>query len=160
VDAHGNLTGLGNLISGNGVPFIVPSNGIYIADFNAASHPAANNVIQGNFIGVDVTGAQQMGNSNAGITLGGGANTHTIGGTNPGEGNVISGNTNFGVQMLTGTPFGNATGNVVEGNFIGTDVTGSTTTGTNGQTLGDQVGVYVANGAVANTIGGTTAGAR
>ena len=45
---------------------------------------------------------------------------NTIGGLNPSARNVISGNNASGVGF-----FNNATGNVVQGNFIGTDVNGT-----------------------------------
>ena len=44
---------------------------------------------------------------------------NTIGGTAPGAGNVISGNVTYGLR-LQGTG-----GNTIEGNFIGTDRTGT-----------------------------------
>ena len=50
---------------------------------------------------------------------------NTIGGTAAGAGNVISGNTDDGVE-ITGT---GTTGNVVAGNYIGTDVTGTVALG-------------------------------
>ena len=49
-------------------------------------------MIQGNYIGTDVTGMQPLGNNPTGITLRGGGN-NVVGGTTPGAGNVISANT-------------------------------------------------------------------
>ena len=46
---------------------------------------------------------------------------NTIGGTAAGTGNLISGNTSYGIQILAAA----ATGNLVAGNLIGTDVTGT-----------------------------------
>ena len=78
-----------------------------------------------------------------------GASNNTIGGTASGSGNVISGNAGNGVYLSdSGT-----TGNVVEGDYIGTDSTGS-------NALPNADGVVIQNGATNNTIGGTTSAAR
>ncbi len=108
-----------------------------------------DNVIEGNFIGTDITGTLDLGNTQNGVIIHGSNNT--IGGTTPGARNVISGNNYDGV-VITGVSF-SATGNVVQGNFIGTDVTGTTALG-NGS-----IGVEIDN-ASNNTIGGTVPGAR
>ena len=102
-------------------------------------------IIEGNFIGTDVDGAAALGNR-VGVSIA--TPNNTIGGTAPGARNVISGNDTRGVE------FGDsgATGNQVQGNLIGTDVTGAAA-------LGNGAGVAIA-GASNNTVGGTTAGAR
>ena len=62
-----------------------------------------------------------MGNADAGVLINGQASNNTIGGITPGDRNLISANDAAGVQMK-----GNGTtNNNVQGNFIGTDVTGS-----------------------------------
>lgn len=84
------------------------------------------NLIQGNYIGTDVSGRQGLNfhNGGRGIYLAPGANQNVIGTdgdgvADEGERNVISGHDNgSGVQI--GSDY-----NVVAGNFIGTDVTGS-----------------------------------
>src|SRR5262249_31034509 len=76
------------------------------------------------------------------------ASGNTIGGTTPGARNVLSGNRGSGVWIEgAGT-----TGNVVAGNFIGTDVTGTAA-------LAHRIGVRIIVGGRGNTIGGTSAGA-
>ena len=110
------------------------------------------NVVEGNYIGTDVSGTTALtalGDAN-GVEIDSGASGNTIGGTVAGAGNLISGNGWDGVVLLdSGT-----TSNAVEGNFIGTDVTGGTAVGNQGN------GVEIYSGASGNTIGGTTAGAR
>ena len=69
----------------------------------------------------------------------------TIGGTTPGAGNVISGNTN-GISLVSDS------GIAVEGNFIGTDPTGTLLLGNSGY------GVFI-NESSDNVIGGTVPGA-
>jgi CSLREA domain-containing protein len=114
------------------------SNGIQIhAD-------AANNVIEGTFIGTDVTGSIALGNGIAGIMIGQ-APDNTVGGTDPGSRNLISGNIE-GVTIVDPA----ATNNVVLGNYIGTNSTGD-------EAIPNSVGVLVL--APGNTIGGTAAGA-
>jgi len=91
-----------NLISGNAV-------GVFIQN-------ASNNVVEGNFIGTDVTGGNVIAQG-AGVNLANGSNGNVIGGTTAAARNVIA--CNSGVFVGTGD------GNIVEGNFIGTDVTGT-----------------------------------
>ncbi len=107
----GVTAGSGNVISGNG------QEGISLVGSNGS---AAGNIIQGNFIGLNATGLNSLGNGNAGIGIASAANNQ-IGGTTSGARNVISGNGNNGIYLIgVGT-----IGNVVQGNYIGTDKTGS-----------------------------------
>ncbi len=118
------------------------------------------NVVQGNYIGTDVTGTAALGNYNGVAVYSAG---NTIGGTTAGAGNIISGNTGDGVLISGST----ASGNVVEGNYIGTDYTGSVALGNDAGNVviasdrtDNNGGVVIASGASGNTIGGDTAAAR
>ena len=109
-----------------------------------------NNVVSGNYIGTDVDGTGDLGNSQWGVLIAEGAKSNTIGGTTAGERNIISGN--FGDGVLIGEA--GTDNNVVSGNYIGTDVTGTAD-------LGNQdTGVGIVKSAKSNTIGGTAAGER
>src|SRR5205085_9262121 len=72
----------------------------------------------------------------------------TIGGTTAGARNIISGNRGWGSTNGNGQP--GITGNAVQGNYIGTDVTGMVAI------ANDQGGIAVKS--AGNTIGGTTPG--
>ena len=110
---------------------------------------ASNNLVRGNYIGLDVTGTVDLGNSAQGLSIWAGATNNTIGGTAAGAGNVISGNNGEGVRITdTGT-----TGNVVQGNLIGTNAAGTAGIGNS------QKGLSIGTAAANNTIGGTAAGA-
>ena len=137
----GSGGGLGNVISGNS------GDGIDIADVGTSS-----NLIAGNFIGTDTTGTTAVANG-SGVVIFNGASTNTVGGA--AAGNVISGNKAYGV-LLTGSGSGNA----IEGNFIGTDLTGTTAFDSSGNPLGNFIGVRIDDGSRGNTVGGTTALAR
>jgi hypothetical protein len=133
-------TGVGhrNVISGNA------QRGVYLCNSGTD-----NNVIAGNYIGTDVNGTADLGNSEDGVCIESGAQSNTIGGTTDGERNIISGN-DYGVRILhTGTD-----NNVVSGNYIGTDVSGTADLGNT------YTGVHIEYGAHSNTIGGTTDGER
>ena len=134
----GTVAGAGNLISGNG------GFGIVIFGPNGG---ASGNLVQGNFIGTDVSGTQAVGNVGDGIVLSS-APDNTVGGTTAAARNVISGNGKYGV-VIESSP---STGNLVQGNFIGTDVSGTSPLGNANH------GVIIQVGASANTIGGTAAG--
>ena len=100
--------------------------------------------IQNCYIGTDASGTVQLGNYNQGI-YDQGASNFTIGGTTAALRNVISGNRSNAIALTT------TAGNVVEGNYIGTDSTGTVKLG-NGSD-----GIVVSVGG--NTIGGNQAGA-
>lgn len=82
-----------------------------------------HNVIQGALIGLTPDGTGRAVNRSDGIDLNNGASYTIIGGLNPGERNVISGNQNEGVEI---SHQATTSYNVVLGNFIGTNVTGVT----------------------------------
>ncbi len=102
-------------------------------------------LIQGNYIGVDPDGATGGGNTDVGLAIISGTG-NTIGGTSTAAGNVISKNWD-GIEI-------NTSNNVVQGNTIGTDATGTLN---RGNRFGD--GVQVQGGSTNNLIGGTAAGA-
>lgn len=127
----GTQEGARNVISGNDLY------GIWI------NYGATANTIVGNFVGVDNSGTVSLGNGAAGVLISG-SNQNTIGGTEKGAGNIISGNMiNQGVTM-EGVE---ATGNRVLGNAIGTDKSGMVA-------LGNGHGLTLQDGAHNNTIGG------
>jgi hypothetical protein len=108
-----------------------------------------DNVIAGNYIGTDPSGDAGRGNNGHGVFIVD-SSGNTIGGTAPGDRNVISGNSPDGIA-INGT---GATGNLVQGNWIGTTVNGAAAMGNN------RAGVTISGGAANNTIGGTTTAAR
>lgn len=76
------------------------------------------NVVKGNLLGVDATGTVAFGNAYDGISIFT-ANSNTIGGSLPGERNIISGNLGNGINI------GDGDLNMIQGNYIGTDITGT-----------------------------------
>ena len=112
---------------------------------------AANNFVQGNYIGTTASGTSGLTNVRAGVGISC-APGNTIGGTSAGAGNLISANADYngdaGIYLLAG----GATGNFIQGNKIGTDVTGTLALGNTHE------GIYLES-APSNTIGGTVAGA-
>lgn len=140
-----------NLISGNYV------DGIEVVDASqryAHGGSVTDNVVQGNFIGTDVHGTGALGNGGSGVAVLGVAQNTLIGGTSPAARNIIAAN---GVNRFSGgflgegIAIGGGNGAVVEGNNIGTDVSGRVG-------LGNPVGIAVAY-ASQTTIGGTAPGA-
>ena len=131
----GTSAGAGNLISGN------TGDGVYIG------YAGTNdNVVLGNLIGTNAAGTAAIGNSN-GVVIGSSASGNTVGGTVTGASNVIAGNGGNGVRIT------DANGNLVLGNFIGTQDDDATGLGNLG------CGIRIENGASANTIGGTVSAA-
>ncbi len=133
-----------NLISGNiGSPQV--SYGVN--DISSIPLGIAN-FVEGNLIGTDVTGTKALGNGIGGVAGGSGltgVGQLVVGGPEAGAGNLISGNGGIGVHIING---------VVQGNLIGTDVTGTLPLGnaTGVQTLGN---VVVEHNTIAfNTVAG------
>ncbi len=75
------------------------------------------NRIEGNFIGVD-PGGRRLLHNDKGIVIKSLANNNRIGGDGAGRRNIISGNIEIGIYIEA------ADGNVIQGNYIGTDITG------------------------------------
>ncbi len=130
----GTSAGARNIISGNAADGI---------EFFRNSGLA--NVLEGNFIGTNLTGTLAVGNSGNGVQVDNGSVGATIGGTDAGAGNLISGNVGLGVALYAGA-------SLVEGNRIGTDVTGTSA-------VGNGSGVQVASNSDGTIIGGTAVGA-
>ena len=109
-----------------------------------------SNVIEGNFIGTDVTGTADLGNLGSGVEIFDASN-NIVGGPTPEARNVVAGNEDDGIAIRGP----NATGNLVEGNYVGTDLTGTTalSNGTRAglENLGVRVGAFGASG---NTVRG------
>jgi len=129
-----------NTISANGAAGIVLAGG-----------GTNQNVVQGNFIGTSADGSAGIPNTPSGIWIVDGASNNRIGGTEPGAGNLVSGNADGVVILAEGglAP----SGNLLEGNLIGTDPTGTTPLPNSGE------GVVILDGASQNRIGGTDIGA-
>lgn len=90
-----SASGTGNLISGNGPEGY--GNGIVLNGY-FADWQITGNQIQGNLIGTDVTGRLPLGNAPFGISFAG-ASGNLVGGTEPGEGNVIAFNAYGGILV-------------------------------------------------------------
>lgn len=80
---------------------------------------ACDNIIVGNNIGVDSDGISPGGNF-FGIRLDNGCTRNVIGINLPEYRNVVSDNADRGIAMMT-----DAYGNLIEGNYVGTDITGT-----------------------------------
>lgn len=132
----GTTAGAGNLVSGNTLTGIQIQSG------------GTGNTVQGNFVGTNAAGTAAVPNGTEGVAVFTAGNT--IGGTSAAARNVVSGNGSHGIRIETPS----ATGNVVAGNYVGTDAAGT------GDLGNVEDGVLVeTNGAASATIGGTTAGA-
>ncbi|MGM1054246.1 MAG: beta strand repeat-containing protein, partial [Bacteroidota bacterium] len=118
-----------NIISGN------KSFGLWVSNANGNSDQ-----VNGNLIGTNKFGTAKIPNG-SGVYFSGGSGTIIGGSLASGEGNVISGNLNFGIQ------FNGSNGNFIQGNYIGTDATGLLA-------LGNLAGIYNPNSAN-NLIGGS-----
>ncbi|MDQ2783778.1 MAG: hypothetical protein M3Y58_02110 [Chloroflexota bacterium] len=151
----GTAAGATNLISGN------TNSGVVIegfSDHDSSCATAASNAIQGNLIGTNAAGTAALGNA-TGIAINGGSAT-TVGGATATARNVIAGFSNTGVLVSSYNPTvcgHDATGNLVQGNFIGTDSSGVNNLN-NGQ--GSGVGFDTAdnNSVAGNTIAYTYRG--
>jgi len=119
----------------------VLSNGAILIDGANANR----NVVRGCYIGTDVTGTEDRGNI-TGVTIIHGAQHNTVGGTEAGHGNLLSGNSgslsSYGV-WIRGQDTDN---NQVVGNYIGTDASGALELGN------ARSGVCIDEGAQANDV--------
>ena len=127
-----------NVISNNN------ENGVEILNAGGASI-----VFAGNFVGTDVTGCVDFGNTYDGVQLSSGdarIGTNSDGVSDAFESNVFSGNGSRGLYV-------SASDTTIAGNYIGTDVTGSAPLGN------DNLGLYIRKG-VNHQIRGNVIGAN
>jgi CSLREA domain-containing protein len=116
------------------------------------------NVVQGNYLGLNVKGRKpgSYGNRGAGMELGVCARHNTIGGTAPGARNIASGNHDDGIQ-LDGAGGPGGTGavceNTIQGNYVGLDPSGQAARAN----VDD--GIDLGRGSCNNLVGGTLAAA-
>jgi len=142
----GTSAGAGNLISGGG-----NTSGLALQYVSPNSFTPDNNIVQSNYIGVDVTGAAALPNaSGLGISSG---NMNLIGGTTPAARNIISGNGGDGVQVYNA-----ADQNLIQGNYIGLDVSGTVKLGNMGDGI-NHTGLNGTVNAAQTLIGGEAANA-
>lgn len=131
----GPLPGEGNVISGNTGPGIRVFNG--------------DVVVKSNLIGTDKDGNAALPNED-GIVVREGSEGLVVGGPGDDDGNIISGNTRYGIDVA---PSGVAVGaTTISGNVIGADDDGAAA-------LPNSRGINISPTATGTTIGGTAAGA-
>jgi CSLREA domain-containing protein len=150
-----------NIISGNQAGEIFWGN-----EYNAVN-PSEYNIVQGNYIGVGSDGQEPLPSGYAwglgNAILFGNSHNDTIGGDATGEGNVIGSSAEYGVAFRD-----RSSGTIIQGNFIGTDYTGTQAMdhvyGSGNAGAGIHVGavsqLYPDAPAHSVLIGGPTAGAR
>lgn len=132
----GNQPGERNIISGNS------GAGIWLEG-------GRDSIVRGNYIGVGLSGASAQNNGASGILLFN-APANLIGGAGAGEGNVISGNNQYGLFVE-----GDSHDNVILGNLIGTDSTGVNSV------RNQSHGIYFGSPCSRNKVGdGTAAGSN
>src|SRR5262249_20173120 len=138
MNAVGNGTGIfgGDLIGGTtpAARNIISGNGVGVRD---------GGLIEGNYIGTDISGTMWLGDAEIGVWVFGGC---TVGGTDSGAGNVI-------ISGSEGAIRGAGNGNQILGNLIGTDYTGT-------RAIGSGMGINFQDGGNNNVIGGLVPGAR
>ena len=85
-----------NVVSGN------VETGVWVGGRGAGcgDYTSLNSFIKGNYIGIDATGTQPLGNGTGGI-IDAGPDLH-VGGTAPGEGNIIAFNAGVGIRAYQG----------------------------------------------------------
>ena len=132
--SEATVAGSANVISGNLLTGITIQAG------------SSQNTVAGNLIGTDLAGTSRIGNGIAGILISEAPNNVI------GPGNVVSANGNVSQGAGIWIEGQGATGNLVIGNKVGTDLAGEAR-------LGNTIIGVLINDASNNTIGGSTAGA-
>jgi len=144
------LTGVGGPTTDNRIGGTTPGAGnVIVANgtgVNIGNSPTSGTRVEGNLIGTDVTGTTILGNMTTGVSISSSPGNF-IGGTAAGAGNVIAGASGSGVQIMNAS----ADGNVVQGNYIGTDASGTLM-------LPNGTGVTVRASASGSPVGATIGG--
>ena len=145
-----------NIIGGNGFdPFVTTGNAApYLGhgiQLNNAS--VTGTLVQYNFVGIGSDGATEIGNRQDGISLEGASNSKIY--------NNISSDNAYGIFLQTDFNGGEASNNIIAGNYIGTDSTGLINKGNGVRAVdagGDGGGIGIQMTAKSNTVGNATQG--
>jgi parallel beta-helix repeat protein len=117
-----------------------------------------NDIVAGNYLGTDSTGTQDFFTGGTGVAVVG-TSGNRIGGMTTADRNVIAGMSAYD-GVTTGIDLENTTGTRIEGNFIGTDVTGMhAIDGNPPDQLTFETGIYIRGGS-GNQVGGSSALAK
>jgi parallel beta-helix repeat protein len=135
----GTAAGEGNTVSGNG-------------EDGMRFQSVATATIQGNFVGTNSAGTAAIPNAISGIYGTIDCTNHSIGGNTVAARNIVSGNTVNGIKYDT-----RCNDLIIEGNYVGTDVTGAGAPATFGN---GQIGIFLLNDCLRPRIGGTTTAQR
>ena len=123
-----------NIISGNN-------------EYGIVLHSGGNNIVQGNYVGVNIDGTASRSNGYSGIYIAY-SDGNTIGGTTSAARNIISGHS----EISSGINLYNASENTIQGNYVGTNAAGTAA-------LPNFDGIHISQeGSSNNTIGGTESG--
>lgn len=117
-DTGVEITGDGNTVAAN----VISGN---VFDGVKVDNLGSTNVLEGNWIGTDITGLVPIGNGGDGVDVDSGSDNR-VGGSTTGAGNVISANGGDGVRL-------DSNGHLVEGNLIGLAADGTTPLGNAGR---------------------------
>ena len=119
---------------------------------------AIGNTVQGNYVGLSADGGSALSNGAFGVVIDFGATGTVIGGTAPGAGNVISGNTGTAGSASRGGIYLWAQDTTIQGNIIGLDATANYPIANGGTGLYN-AGIVVSTATGYLDIGGVAAGA-
>ena len=158
IQSENGGTATGNVLS-NDIVSANTYNGIILSGTGTTK-----NLVSGTIIGSDNTGAAvvddpgnalgngQRGGGGSGVVINQGASYNTVGGTTAAARDVILGNKSYGVYITDG----NTVHNAVEGDVIGTDITGLHAVDGVGASYGNGAGgVAIVFGASYNVVSGT-----
>lgn len=116
--------------------------------FSGIEIDGSDNRVEGNFIGTSADGTSVLGNGADGIEVESGQDNF-IGAATRAARNLISGNGTHGIDIT-----GSSDNAFVQGNYIGTDVTGSVSLGNGSR------GITISGSSTATIVGGTVSAAR
>ncbi len=126
IQLDGNNGGNAGLNLSSSTPSVV--RGLVINRFNSRAaiqlQSTAAHRIEGNYIGTDPSGTLARPNNEFGILVNGQGGAYVIGGLTPDTRNLISGNQVDGLHFQTGFQGGPSDGMRIQGNLIGTTVSG------------------------------------
>ncbi len=111
-------TGQGNVTSAN------RQAGIALTSKPTDAYSNQRNRVLGNIVGLDVKGEQAVGGQQRGIGIWV-AQDNIIGSLTPGENNIVSGQSEMGMELYGDL----VSGNKIIGNYVGTDISGTKTIG-------------------------------